>query len=107
MKKIGARQTAETRRIERLLAKHFPDHPPEFSPVAYRYNPASIRVRVVSQSFAGKDRVERSEMVFPLLKNGLPEETWQDIMIILLLAPEEVEDSIANLEFENPAPSSL
>lgn len=101
------KKTAETRKIEKLLGEHFPDHPTAYPPTAYRYNPASIRVRVVSDRFSGKDRVERSELVYPILEENLPEETWQDITLILLLAPEEVDRSLMNREFENPTPSRL
>lgn len=107
MPKQAKQKTAETRKIEKLLRQHFPDHPPEFPPEAYRYNPASIRVRVVSERFSGKDLVERSEMVYPILEKNLPEETWQDITVILLLPPGEVEDSFMNREFEKPTPSRL
>src|SRR5437868_1464922 len=98
-------KTVETKRIEKLLLKHFPDHPEEYPPATYRYNPASIRVRVVSDRFERKDRVERSEMVYPILKENLPENTWQDITLILLMSPAEVEESSMNREFEHPSPS--
>lgn len=107
MKSAKRTITNETRRIEELLQEHFPDHPDRYPPMAYRYNPASIRVRVVSDRFTGLDRVERSELVYPLLQKNLPEETWQDIMVILLLAPDEVDDSPTNFEFEHPTPSRL
>ncbi|MBI3822794.1 MAG: BolA/IbaG family iron-sulfur metabolism protein [Planctomycetes bacterium] len=100
-------KTAETRKIEKMLNEYFPDRPGDFAPSAYRYNPASIRVRVVSDRFAGKNRVERSQMVYSLLKNNLPEETWQDITLIVLLTPDEVSESLMNMEFENPTPSRL
>jgi stress-induced morphogen len=101
------RKPEEIRKIEKLLREHFPDHPADYAPEAYRYNSASIRVRVVSERFAGKNRVRRSEMVYPLLEQNLPEDTWQDITVILLLAPDEVDDSLMNLEFEKPTPSRL
>ncbi len=69
------KKTRETAMIEKLLREHFPDCPPQYPPEAYRYNPASIRVRLVSPRFRDKDRIERNEMVFPLLKKNLPEET--------------------------------
>jgi stress-induced morphogen len=100
-------KTAETKKIEKLLLKHFPDHPPEFPPAAYRYNRASIRIRVVSPRFTEMDLVQRDEMVYPILKKNLPEETWQDISVILLLSPEEIETSPGNLEFEHPTPSRV
>ncbi len=45
-------------------------------------------------------------MVAPLLEQ-LPEETYTDIMILLLLTPEEVDESLMNMDFENPAPSRI
>lgn len=107
MAKNQKQKTAETKKIEALLRKHFPDYPDDFPPQSYRYNSASIRVRVVSSEFAGKDRVERSELVYPILEKNLPEETWQDITMILLLTPDEVDESLTNFEFEKPTPSSL
>ncbi len=104
---LDSMKTKETKKIEKLLLKHFPDCPEDYPPSAYRYNSASIRVRVVSDRFKGKDRVERSEMVYPLLKENLPEDTWLDVTIILLLAPDELEDSLMNREFDRPTPSSL
>jgi stress-induced morphogen len=99
-------RTRETKQIEKLLLEHFPDHPPEYPPTAYRYNPASLRVRVVSDRFKGKLRSEREEMVLPLI-HQLPEDTQADIMILLLLAPDELESSLMNVEFEDPSPSML
>jgi Trp operon repressor len=61
----------------------------------------------VSKRFSGKDRVERWDMVIPILKENLPEDTWQDVTLILLLAPEELKDSLMNREFERPTSSSL
>jgi stress-induced morphogen len=102
-----AMKTAETKKIEKLLLKHFPDHPPALAPAAYRYNRASIRVRVVSPRFTDVDLVERDELVYPILRKNLPEETWQDIFIILLLAPEEGEQSTGNIEFDHPTTSRV
>ena len=98
---------SETRVIEELLRKHFPDHPPAYPPKAYRYNSASIRVRVVSARFAGMDWFDRSDLVYDVLKKGVPEDTLLDIMMILPLAPNELADSPANYTFEHPTPSTI
>jgi stress-induced morphogen len=100
------KKTAETKKIEKLLSEHFPDCPPEYPPQAYRYNSASIRLRVVSPRFSGLNRVEREKIVFPILRT-LPEDTWLDITVALLLAPEDVAKSPMNREFESPTPSRL
>lgn len=101
------KKTKETKRIEKLLLKQFPDHPGEYPPMAYRYNSASIRVRLVSERFSGLKRGQRFDLVYPLLKDNLPEDALLDITILLLLAPDEVEDSLMNREFERPTPSRL
>jgi hypothetical protein len=92
--------------IETLLKKQFPGYPTEYPPRAYRYNPASIRVRLVHDMFKGKSRSEREKMVLPVIRT-LPEEIQQDLMVLLLLPPDELGRSAMNLEFEHPTPSGL
>jgi acid stress-induced BolA-like protein IbaG/YrbA len=94
------KKTPETRQIERLLRSKFP------RAEAYRYNSASIRVRVIDSRFAGQSRTEREEQVLPLIRQ-LPEETQADVMILLMLTPDELARSLMNLEFENPTPSMV
>jgi hypothetical protein len=73
---------------------------------AYRYNLASVRIRVIDPAFQGKSKEERNALVRPLLAQ-LPERTRRDISVLLLLAPDEVRDSLMNAEFEDPTPSML
>ena len=102
------RRTDETRGVERILREA------GFERVdAYRYNSASIRVRVVDPRFEGLSTEKRDEMVEPHIEK-LPEETQADIMFLLTVAPSELEgDARAfkhipmNAEFEDPSPSSL
>jgi stress-induced morphogen len=97
-------KTRETNKIERLLREEFPDTE------AYRHNSASIRVRIVDPRFEGKSDEEREEMVMPLVST-LPKKTLADILLLLLLAPNELtrpnSHSLANLEFEHPLRSNL
>ena len=86
--------------VESVLGREFPDTS------AYRYNAASIRVRVVDDQFRGKSVPERERLVRPLIAR-LPAECQSDITILLLLPPEELAGSLMNLEFENPSPSML
>ena len=99
-----AMRTDESRLVEQVLRKEFPKTD------AYRYNSASIRVRVIDPRFEGLEFDERDAMVEPLLKQ-LPEEIQADIMNLLTLAPSEKKafsrKSLVNLEFENPSPSIL
>jgi hypothetical protein len=95
---IAKQKNEETDLIEKKLRSVFPNVE------AYRYNIASIRVRIIDEHFRGKSKLERDDWVSPLLE-GLPEETQNDITILLLLTPEELDHSLMNLEFENPSPS--
>lgn len=94
------RQTVETRGVEDALKPVFP------TVEAYRFNSASIRVRIIDERFRGKSKAERHEMVAPYLK-GLPDETRDDITILLLLTEDEKYQSMMNTEFENPRQSGL
>ncbi len=105
--KWSSKITPETEQIVQLLRPHFVKHPANYPPAAYRYNSASIRVRVVDEIFRKKNLVERDKLVAPILEKNLPEETYSDIMILLLLAPEEIDESPANFEFEHPRPTRL
>jgi stress-induced morphogen len=97
-------RTEETRVVEKVLRKAFPKTD------AYRYNSASIRVRIVDPRFEGKSIERRDAMVEPLLEE-LPEKTQADIMNLITLYPNETSTSsraqIANAEFEDPSPSML
>ena len=94
-------QTAETKEIAAELRKKFPQTD------AYRYNSAAIRVRVVDSQFKGKSETQRERRVLPLIRK-FPEEIQADITLLLMLSPDELDSSLANMEFENPSlPSSI
>ena len=97
-------KTTETREIEKLLKEHFD------GVEAYRYNPASIRVRVIDARFAGKSVADREQAVMPLVMT-LGKRTREDILMLLMLAPDEVgrasQQALANQEFESPSASRL
>ena len=99
------KRTRETEMIEKALRTKFPKTD------AYRYNSASIRVRIIDDSFEGLTESERDAMVDPILEQ-LPEDTQSDIMLLLTMTPKEAKSklsrySLLNLEFENPLPSRL
>jgi hypothetical protein len=103
------KKTDETRKVEALFRTVFPRTD------AYRFNTASIRVRVIDPRFEGKSIAEREDMVFPLLKK-LPKRTRDDILVLLTLAPSEQQtpisqtshsQSLMNHEFEHPLHSNL
>ncbi len=98
------KKTEETRKIESLFRTEFPQTD------AYRFNSASIRVRVIDDRFEGKTIDEREALVLPLL-NKLPKKTRDDVLLLLTLAPSEQTtrstQTLMNLEFEQPLPSRI
>ena len=104
-----AKRTDESRRVEDLLLRLGGFERAE----AYRYNSASIRVRVIDPRFEGMSLDARDALVEPILAQ-LPEETQSDIMSLLTFAPSELVQSrktareyALNVEFEEPSPSVL
>jgi hypothetical protein len=103
-----AKRTDETRTVEDLLRKA------GFQQVdAYRYNSASIRVRVIDRQFESIPREKRDEMVEPHLEK-LPERTQADIVTLFTFAPSDLKQTpktlrevMLNTEFDNPSPSML
>ena len=102
------KRTDESRMVERKL------HQGGLERVdAYRYNSASLRVRVIDKRFESIPREERDSIVEPLI-DELPPSTQADIVTLVLLAPSEFEkpsetfrEFMLNTEFENPSPSML
>ncbi len=103
-----SKRTDETRLVEEVLRKA------GFTTVdAYRYNSASIRVRVIDARFEGVSHEDRDAMVEPHLEQ-LPERTQADIMNLFTFAPTELQQTpktfrefLLNVEFEEPSPSML
>lgn len=103
-----AKRTDETRNVEVVLRKA------GFEKVdAYRYNSASIRVRVIDPRFEGLSPDKRDTMVEPYLEQ-LPERTQADIMNLFTFAPSELQQTpktfrqfLLNAEFDDPSPSIL
>lgn len=103
-----AKRTDETRGVEEILRKA------GFEKVdAYRYNSASIRVRVVDTRFEGQSAEKRDATVEPYL-DQLPERTQADIVNLFTFAPSELQrttkalkEFLKNTEFDDPSPSML
>ena len=64
MKSWQKKRTDETKAIEKLLRKHFDRVD------AYRYNSASIRIRVIDERFGGKSQSQREQMVHPISRDA-------------------------------------
>jgi stress-induced morphogen len=72
----------------------------------YRHNSVSVRVRIIDPTFRGLNRIDRHNLVWSYL-NKAGEDAQSDISVLLLLTPEEKENSFANYDFDNPIPSDL
>lgn len=102
------KRTDETREIEKALRDV------GFEKVdSYRYNSASIRLRVIDPRFEGLPIDKREAMLDPHLAK-LPERTQADIMNLFAFAPSELAQTaktmrtfLLNTEFEDPSPSML
>jgi stress-induced morphogen len=102
-----AKRTSETRMVEDLLRQHFEQAD------SYRYNSASIRVRVIDSRFEGMPREKRDAMVEQYL-DTLPPETQRDIVTLFTFSPAEIQrtpttfrEYMLNTEFADPSPSLL
>ena len=110
-----AQQTDETRSVVEALNQAGFERSD-----AYRYNSASIRVRVIDPQFEGLPVEKRHDLVEPALEQ-LPERTQGDILMLYTFAPSELYDPerpgpqipsswkqyLRNAEFEDPSPSIL
>jgi len=92
-------------RIVEALRAYEADHPNARIDL-YRQNSVSVRVRIIDPAFAGRNKIERSTEAWKYL-NSLPDDVQSDLSTVILLTPEETERSFANLEFEDPIPSTL
>jgi stress-induced morphogen len=102
-----AKRTPETRMVEDHLRQHFEQVD------SYRYNSASIRVRVIDRRFEGMPREKRDAMVEEQIEK-LPPETQRDIVTLFTFAPSELartpttfREFMQNTEFDNPSPTIL
>jgi stress-induced morphogen len=98
-----AKRTADTRMVEDHLRPHFERVD------SYRYNSASIRVRVIDTRFEGMSRDKRDALVEEQL-DKLPPEIQRDIVTLFTFAPSElartattIREFMQNTEFENPS----
>lgn len=96
----------ETLDSVRDLLQDFERQHPHAQIDIYRRNAISVRIRVVDPCFANLRKSDRHALVWEQLKN-LPDEIQGDISMLVLLSPDEVRGSLANLEFEDPTPSLI
>src|SRR5260370_36597536 len=88
-----------SRRIKQVLSERYKALHRKSKIEAYRFNPASVRVRVIDPDFAGKGIPERENEVWAILET-LPEEVRSDISVVLLITPEERKQSFMSTELD-------
>jgi len=66
----------------------------------------SVRVRIIDQDFRGKGWAAREEEIWPLF-DVLSEDAVADVSMLLLLTPEEKDESLASFEFDHPTKSMI
>ena len=100
---VENKKTPETEKIERLFKEKGFEHVE-----AYRHSSASIRLRVRDERFRGLSRVDRMEMIEPIIEE-LPAEIQQDLIFVLPFAvgEEKTEFSQMNRDFEEPRSSRV
>jgi hypothetical protein len=96
-----------SKQVEKVLLEHYTPTLPGARCEVYRHLSASIWIRVVHPSFQGKRIPERDEAIWEVIRKHLPKEIIGCITVVLLLAPDEMESSGMNDEFEHPTPSRL
>jgi hypothetical protein len=69
---------------------------------AYRYNKYSIRVRVLDPDLANIHLVDRSAMLWEILRKNLPKHVREQIDFFILLTPKEAKRSAMSKEFDDP-----
>ena len=101
----SAKPDVEVQQVIDVLAAYEHTHP-QARIEGRRHNPVSIRLRIIDSAFQGVDRVDREPEIWRILKQ-LPEEVFVNITMLLLLTPDEAENSLASQEFDHPIPSLL
>jgi len=103
--KIRGKADSQTKRIAAALGGYERLHPDSIIEV-YRQNSASIRIRIIDDSFQGVGLSDRHDDVWHHL-DVLSDEDLSSVSVLLLITPEEAKDSFMNFNFEHPVRSRL
>lgn len=91
--------------IKSVLSAYLKDHAAARIDL-YRQNSASVRIRIIDSDLRGMTKRERNDLIWKYLE-PVSDQSQADISMLILLTPDEVGKSMANLEFEDPVPSML
>ena len=104
-RQVLATPDADLLAVLKVLEAYKADNP-RAEVASYRYNSASIRIRIIDPSFQALDRAERHDLIWGLFED-LTDDTVSQITLLVLLTPEEIKTSMANMDFEDPIPSDF
>ena len=101
------KQDSDSLHVEQFLKQWFPNTR------AYRYNSASIRIRIIDTRFENLSRDDRLNLIEESFQK-LDPKYQRDIVFLLAIAPSEIDqpptifrDYMRNYEFEHPSSSRL
>lgn len=97
---VKSKPDSYSQQIREVLEQHYVPSHQEATVDAYRYNSASVRVRVVDPTFKGKTVAEREKQVWEVLET-LPDKVRRDLSMVLLLTPKESAESLLSSEFDD------
>ena len=92
--------------LKAALDRYEREHPGAAASL-YRYNPGSVRVRIVDRRFEPLNRAQRHDQTWRDLASHAGEDAMSEVSLLLLLPPHETSNDLMNLEFERPSPSLL
>jgi hypothetical protein len=72
---------------------------PDAEVEARRSNPASVGLRIVDTGFEGVDRIQRENLIWPML-DKLSEDAQSELSMLVLVTPKEKFTSVASLTFQ-------
>lgn len=80
------------------------DHPGAEATL-YRQDHGAVRVRVVSDHFAGMTKGRRHRQLWDYLTRHANPNAMEEIEVLLALPTSELRSSLANLDFDHPIPA--
>jgi stress-induced morphogen len=107
-KKAKARKMvdADVRTVSRSLKHAYGAAHPRAVIDVFKRNSATIWVRIIDPDFKGMTRYARERVVWPIVESW-PEELQEQLVILLLITPEERKRSVMSAEFDDPSPTVL
>src|SRR5436309_3479803 len=88
--------------VKAALKEYVAEHPGAVAEV-YRYNSASIRVRVTDERFAGTRFARRHDDLWDYISDRVPEDVMSEISFLIPVTPAEKDRDMSSFEFDHPS----